>query len=275
MPKCNQCNQPKTVEQMTWGGRVHKNCPQCCKNRRRGIGVENHRARLPTDGPYLVKWVDDSKNRKLGAIPEAYVSSVTCPPSCQLYNNGCYGEHGYLREHWRRASTQGLNWNQMLERVRALPVGQLWRYAMVGDLPGVGEAVDDYALSALVRANYGRRGFGFTHKRSQHAFDAVRYCNATGFTMNLSANNLWEADDLRKVGPVVVLIDPNGPVTQSTPNGTTVIRCPATYVSGMNCGNCGICHRRSELRVIVGFPAHGLRQKRVLEVLQRQSSIVV
>ena len=31
-----------------------------------------------------------SKNEKTGPIPTVIVSRNTCPPSCNLYNGGCY-----------------------------------------------------------------------------------------------------------------------------------------------------------------------------------------
>ena len=93
----------------------------------------------------------------------------------------------------------GISWDAFLERVRALPAGQLWRHNIAGDLPGVGDAVDMSLWVPLVTSNLlaRARGFTFTHKpatRSKRVHDAVKGANEYGFAVNLSADNLFHAD---------------------------------------------------------------------------------
>ncbi len=170
--------------------------------------------------------------------------------------------------------------------VAALPRNQVWRYGVAGDLPGEGETVDTEALRTLCHANRDKRGFAYTHKNPYVNGKAIREANQSGFTINLSANNLAQADDYLKLGiaPVVVLIPhdfsdnkvaikkPSNnqrnikmvPVwkTATTPGGNRVVQCPAEYQDSVQCANCGgtqgpLCARRDR-KFVVGFTAHGM-----------------
>lgn len=210
-----------------------------------------------------VTWVPKSGNKKLGGIPAAIVSPETCPPSCGFYGKGCYAEFGASGHHWRNVEHHGLSWSDFLKRVTELPAGQLWRYAVAGDLPGEGDGVDARALSELVRANRGKRGFGFTHKpitvnsRSQ-IYDA----NALGFTINLSADTLEEA----AYGlPVAVVLPEHAQGDIRTPEGRRVVICPAQTRPSVTCASCRLCSV-SRRKGIVGFRAHGQMKKTVSRV---------
>ena len=77
---------------------------------------------------------------------------------------------------------------------KALPTGQIWRANVAGDLPGEGETVDAYALGQIVKANRGRKGFTYTHKKSPEALAWAKHATAWGFTVNISADDAGEAD---------------------------------------------------------------------------------
>src|SRR6185436_9311076 len=129
-----------------------KNCQACKAKYSTAYGARasepRRHLRVVADEPRFT-WVASSKNRKLGGIPAVIVSPETCPPSCGFYGNGCYGEFGFIGKHWREVEHKGVGFVELLELVRALPSGQLWRYAEVGDLPGVGDDLDVEALEQL------------------------------------------------------------------------------------------------------------------------------
>ena len=168
-----------------------------------------------------------------------------------------------MRKFWRDVEKTGKSWDDLCEFVGKLPAGKLWRYAVVGDLPGIGESVDRAALFELVGSNEGRRGFGFTHKRSREAIESASDATILGLTMNLSANNLVQADELREHGQVATALPLDAPLKLRTPKGYTVITCPATYRDDVNCSRCGLCASTNPKRPIIGFPAHGLRKREV------------
>ncbi len=216
----------------------------------------------PSRQNLAVTIIPSSKNRKLGPIPEVYVTASTCPPSCPMFNAGCYGESGLMREHWRNVERHGVEWSELCDFVAALPIGQLWRYAVVGDLPGVGESIDGLALMELIDANHGRKGFTFTHKRNSAV---IATSNGLGFTINLSADSLTEADELVAlgIGPVVSVVPSDAPIHGNvTPVGRKVVLCPATHTEGVTCASCRMCANPNR-KSIIGFPAHGLRKREV------------
>lgn len=209
-----------------------------------------------------------SSNAKVGPIPVSTTSAETCPDVCPLKAKGCYAKAGhYTNLHWQRVTEGkvGYEWSAFVDKVAALPDGTLWRHNVAGDLPGAGDTVDAAALAALVSANAGKRGFTYTHKPVDGGnLAAIRSANAAGFTVNLSADTLAEADQLADTGAgpvVVVLALPEGirhDVT--TPAGRKVATCPATYRDDVTCASCGLC-QRADRKVIVGFPAHGSAKK--------------
>jgi hypothetical protein len=210
-----------------------------------------------------------SRNTKTGPIPVSTTSAASCPNACPFNNankGGCYAESGPLAMHWRKVTqgASGDSFGTFLDKVARLPKGQLWRHNQAGDLMGQGDSLDTVALAALVKANRGRNGFTYTHKplASQAERDAIRDANASGFTVNLSGNDLAHADSLydMDIGPVVVVLPKDTTQSVVTPKGRKVIVCPATVRDDVSCATCGICAKMR--KAIVGFPAHGTSVKK-------------
>jgi len=208
-----------------------------------------------------VLWVPRSRNDKIGAMPATYSSAQTCPDACPLKGAGCYPSAGFrTKRAWDMADgPRALDWDTFCARVAVLADGTLWRHNVAGDLPGVADAIDAPALAALARANAGRRGFTYTHKpMTPENATAVRDANAAGFTVNLSADNLAEADALAETGagPVVVVLPSDAPDRLETPAGRVVQVCPEQTGARKSCAECGAC-ASARRRAIIGFRAHG------------------
>jgi hypothetical protein len=221
-----------------------------------------------------------STNRKTGPIPVATASQSTCPDTCSLRGGGCYAESGPLALHWRSVDTKGVSFTAFLGLVRRLPPRQLWRYAQAGDLP---EAAED--VLALAEANRRRPVLCYTHRRD---IDTYRKAADLGFTINLSANTLVEADVLARTALPVVVILPSqyhrsshetiteyrarlgGHLRLETPAGISVAICPATY-SDTSCDRCQACSKVRPSGTIIGFPAHGTQQRKVDALLAASS----
>lgn len=207
-----------------------------------------------------------SKNEKTGPIPVTTTSADSCPPSCPFNDGGCYAKSGPLAMHWRKVSDgeRGGDFDYLLNTVMSFPDGQLWRHNQAGDLMGEGDNLDIFALTALVVANSGKRGFTYTHKPLDSAQErqAVKFANDHGFTINLSGNNLAHADQLYDldIGPVVVVLPAEQVTNTVTPKGRKVVVCPATIRDDVSCATCGLCARLRD--AIVGFPAHGVSKKK-------------
>lgn len=207
-------------------------------------------------------FVKVSANSKTGPIPVTYSERDTCPPSCPHYRADCYAEDYYTRMSWDKVTQRGGDLAALCQAVAALPPGQLWRHNVAGDLPGRGETVDAAALGELVLANRGRRGFTYTHKKSEEGIYWASMATAWGFTVNLSADDAGDADALAELaaGPVVAIVPMDTPEKSYTPAGRTIIVCPAQTRDGVTCATCGLC-ARADRGVIIGFRAHGSRAR--------------
>lgn len=212
-----------------------------------------------------------SGNMKTGPIPVTTSSKSTCPTSCPLKGNGCYAEHGPLGMHWHQVSigNRGITLGELCDGIRKLPKHQLWRWAQAGDLPGDGQNINEAALAQLTQANKGRRGFGFTHYDPRVGDNAALLvlANTNGFTINLSADTLEEADELAALGvaPVAVVLPADASKSMKTPGGRHISVCPATVRDDVQCANCGICAHATR-KAIIGFPAHGSGAKKAQAV---------
>lgn len=228
-----------------------------------------------------------STNKKTGPIPVVTVSKDTCPTSCPLKGAGCYAEGGPLAIHWKLVTEKrrGFSFEGLLEAISSLPKKQLWRYGQAGDLPGDGDEINVDKMAQLVNANRSRPVIAFTHKPVEIGDNRtiLRDAASKGFHINLSADNLDEADELLEEGlPVAVTLpevfqrkhrkdtwleslsefrDRVLKVGRRTPKGHKVAICPATY-SDTTCAECKAC---SVLKPgqIIGFPTHGHRKRMV------------
>lgn len=224
-------------------------------------------------------FVAKSSNAKTGPIPVVTVSKDTCPDTCALKGNGCYAEHGPLGLFWNKLSTKGgLTFDQLLERIKGMPKGQIWRYAQAGDLPN-----DDKDVIKLAKASVGRPMIVYSHKRK---FELFRKLRTYGMHVNLSANDMAEADLLAKEALPVTVVLPSymgrskdetlreyrdrldGRLRFTTPGGNRVAICPATYLPNTSCSTCQVCAKPRAGGTFIGFPAHGTRKRRIDERLQ-------
>ena len=129
--------------------------------------------------------------------------------------------------------------------------------------------MDAYALGQIVKANRGRKGFTYTHKKSPEAIAWAKHATAWGFTVNLSADDAGEADRLAATGaPVVVVVPMDTPKHTTTPEGRPVLVCPAQTTEGMTCALCQLC-QKADRRQIIGFRAHGTKAKTADRIARR------
>lgn len=208
-----------------------------------------------------------SANAKTGPIAVSTSPSSTCPDNCGLKHVGCYGKFGPLGLHWKQVDlgNRGGPWQHFLSQIRSIPDGSAWRHNQVGDLPGDNNRIDCTKLRELTTAQAGRRGWTYTHKpmtRSNAA--AVEEANAAGFTINLSADTVAQADQLKalQVAPVVVIVPRRTTAVSYTPAGNKVVICPAQQRDDISCDKCMLCQRRDR-SVIVGFYPHGTKARSV------------
>lgn len=205
-----------------------------------------------------------SSNQKTGPIPTTMSDRETCPPSCPLYKN-CYAQYGPTKMWWDKVS---LSFNDLLDKVSRLRFGTLFRHNVAGDLPGQGELIDSSMMRRLIKAAKGKKGFTYTHKNPIVNKEIIHFSNLNGFTVNLSADSLSEADKFKalNIAPVVVAIPSDQMTNLKTPAGNRVVVCPAVTRDNVTCATCGLCQRVNR-DIIIGFPAHGTAKKKVNEII--------
>jgi len=223
----------------------------------------------------------NSRNSKTGRMPVATSSKDTCPVHCALRKRICYAMFGPVGLVWEAVSigVYGDDLRGFLAKIAKLPDGTLWRYGQAGDLPGNGRKVDRRALDRIVAFQEGRRGFAYTHYMARprgwcwerwsaadvtkHNMAAIREANQRGFCVNVSADDLDDADRLAdlEIGPVVVLLPSRTDRDTSTSNGREV-RLWAHHSIGVTCRECGLC-AQVDRPFLLGFPAHGSGRKYV------------
>ena len=219
---------------------------------------------------YNVAFTRFSRNAKTGPIPVSTTTFETCPDICPLRDNGCYGNGGPLGMFWAKVTngSASIGWETFLKSVAKLPKATMWRHNQAGDLPSQDKVnIDTLALSQLVNANKGKKGFTYAHYDildNDHNKQAIKQANEAGFRINLSANNLEHADRLYDTGiaPVVTILPESAKPSDNieTPLGRKVVICPATYRDDITCMSCGICSK--ERKAIIGFPAHGVQKRK-------------
>lgn len=204
-----------------------------------------------------------SSNRKTGPIPVSVTESTSCPNSCPLKDSGiCYAKNGPSRFTWAKVNQHiwGSSWSEFCDQIADLPAGQVWRHNEAGDLPHHDQQIDQQKLQQLTAANSGKRGFTYTHHdmTSEANRSAVAAANSAGFTINLSADSLAEADQLvsLQIAPVAVILPADQLTPVKTPAGNHVAICPHSIDSSIQCVSCQLCTKPNR-KAIIGFPAHG------------------
>lgn len=219
-----------------------------------------------------------SGNTKTGPIPVSTSNSSTCPDACPIKLKGCYAKYGPVGMHWRKldagTSKNAKDWTGFLQDVKRIAKGSLWRHNQAGDLNGISDQIDTVALSQLIQASKGKRGFTYTHypvmgQDNNINRNAVQIANLEGFTINLSGNDVNHADQLKalNIGPVVVLMPRDAEKVSHTPAGNKVVICPAENTDKVTCMSCGLC-AKADRDYIIGFRAHGTAAKTV-EIIAR------
>jgi len=214
--------------------------------------------------------VKKSSNAKIGPIPATNSARATCPPACPLAGaGGCYAEAGFhTRLNWDKldAGERGKEWREFVADIAELPDGTLWRHNVSGDLPPIApDELHETKVAELVAANKGKRGFTYTHyPMSRKNARIVRTANASGFTINASANTETQAIGYAKRNmPTVAIIsaERHGKDWRGFErSGVRFVQCPAEYKEGTTCQSCKLCSH-AKRKTIVGFTVHGTRAK--------------
>lgn len=224
-----------------------------------------------------------SGNSKTGRLPVSMSHMGTCPASCSM-RAACYAKVGRLGLVWYKLGqgwlTNGVSFTEFCERVKALGENvTTWRHNQSGDLTGSNNRLHRGRCLQLARANSAegrnRGGYTYTHYSplpiagqispsvAKHNLEVIRDMNAMGFVVNLSADNIKQADALAdlEIAPVVTVLPMDSPRRLKTPKGRHIVVCPAILDKRIQCIDCRVCGKGNR-KAIIGFPAHGSLAKK-------------
>jgi hypothetical protein len=214
-----------------------------------------------------------NQSRKVGDMPVSYSPRKTCPDTCSLKNNGCYGDNFPIRLHWDRMSNdQNDNWDEFVSSVRKFRQenpDRLWRYNIVGDIVGNNGKIDFPRLKKLVKANNGGDVIAYTHKYTrQENLAHIRYAVKRGFNINLSADTTEDAISLHKKTKLPTtavlsvtkrnyekLSDSEKQDYRSNLSVNKIVICPEQTGAVKDCQSCKLCSNPKR-KSIVGFLKH-------------------
>ena len=169
-----------------------------------------------------------------------------------------------LTGHWNLVTngTRGDDIPEFCRKLETLPEGNKARFWQAGDNPGDGIRLNRADCVAIAEAsNHLDRPFGYTHYRpTQFNLRILKAMAKRGLTMNLSADNVGEADRFVETGlPVCVTLPEDYPATLKTPAGNRIVICPEQLGKVDTCENCMLC--ATPRNYVIGFIAHGNKAK--------------
>ncbi len=202
-------------------------------------------------------------------------AKASCPDVCPLKKKGCFADGGPLQLHWEQVSQgkRGVEFDDFLLQLAALKKGAEYRHNQAGDLPpdetktNTIDAVKLAALAAVIRRRR-IKGFTYTHYPvidNEINRAAIKAANDSGFTINLSANNISEVDQLLalNIAPVAVIMPLNAPKVSFTNQGNKIVICPAQTNTKTTCVDCMLC-QKSDRSFSIGFYPHGTSAKKAI-----------
>ena len=216
-----------------------------------------------------------SANSKTGPMAVSTTAKASCPDRCPLKKAGCFADGGPLQLHWEQVSQgkRGVSFDDFLLSVEALPRGAEYRHNQAGDLPpkeDEKDTIDAVKLAALAAVIKRRRikGFTYTHYPvidNEVNQAAIKAANDAGFTINLSANNICEVDELLalNIAPVAVIMPLSAPKVSFTDQGNKIVICPAQTNKKTACIDCMLC-AKSDRAFSIGFYPHGSSAKKAI-----------
>ena len=183
-----------------------------------------------------------------------------------MKGNGCYAENFPLALHWLKQEQTGVDFATVLYAVRTLPKKALWRLFEAGDFEPSSEnpeLISPSQVVSLLAANNGKRGFGYTHYPVLPNLETLQLMNASGLTINVSADSLEQAEVYFSLGlPTVVVVAENFP-KDSVVDGVRVVVCPnQSTPSKPTCLQCQMC-QKPDRDYVIGFRAHGTKKRKI------------
>jgi hypothetical protein len=215
-----------------------------------------------------------SSNAKVGDVAATYAPiAATCPEACPLRESGCYARSGNVGMHVNRlerelADLSGdtlamLEGDEIASAARHAPSGHAMRVHVSGD------ATTDFRAAQIAKGAEHWPGPVWSYT---HAWREVQRQSWGRVSVLASCERLSDVAEAMRRGfaaAVVVSSHPSNGRAWTSPDGVTVIPCPA-QTRDVKCTDCRLCWNDQALKnrgACIAFAAHGAGKKRALTVL--------
>jgi hypothetical protein len=212
--------------------------------------------------------VEETRNHKTGKVSVTMASQSSCPSTCPFVASGCYAESG--PQSW---TTAKLNRSRITDpvtiaREEAKAIGTLSGTRPLR-LHVVGDCTSDESARILARAvkAYKRRGNqpAWTYT---HAWRDISRCSFGSISALASCESTEQVKTASAKGYAAVLVVDRfeSEKAYTTADDIKIVPCPQQTGRTENCATCKLCWddaRLREMRVTVGFAAHGAQASAV------------
>ena len=156
-----------------------------------------------------------------------------------------------------------MNASQLNSKLIGLPIGQLWRHNVAGDLPHDNGVIDLDELEPIMQAVERRKleTILYTHHQLKQNIKQLEQVKRRGININLSCHSVSEAVAAVKAGFNAVTLMPSNAPKVTKLDGAKVVICPAQTSDRVTCASCGLC-AKDRGTTIIGFYPHGARSKK-------------
>lgn len=224
------------------------------------------------------KFVEKSRNQKIGIMATTYSSRDFCPDTCQLKESLCYAKKSFVGMVWSKV-TKGtdpslLTYSEMISKIRALKAGSYLRMNTAGDLEtNKNGTINRNKLRQLISATRHLVVFHYTHHKDP---ETVRWANEQGYNLISSVDSVEELQHYHGCPTSLVLDKELHPLKHEVRSdwknrisktvrevrqllkskGRQLVLCPAQYPeTSQTCKSCKICSRLRSDQTI-GFISH-------------------
>lgn len=212
--------------------------------------------------------VSNSENKKLGNMAATYRTEATCPTTCPLFQNGCYGLfRGFVHaDRHGRTMTE----DEIVAKLEQAPRASGYvRDRVVGDLVASDGTFDRKYVQTIARAakRAGLVAYGYTHHWAAMTRQDVAAVRKSNYRLSASCETEGDVEAALAKGLQVVLTGDTWTDGERVA-GRRVITCPNQQRSETKCADCGLCMKDRD--VIIRFNLHGNGKRKAGAAIQQR-----
>lgn len=216
-----------------------------------------------------------SGNKKIGNAATTYAAELTCPIICPHHTKnggGCYGNAGMVQLQIKRLNTAGTPVEAAVDE--AISIYNLNRELDLR-LHTYGDARTNPAAKVLASASdwymeNGKKVWTYTHAwKGKHRVKRESWGKVSVLASCETPKDVKKAHEWGWATSIVVGEFKDTKLYEE--NGIKILPCPEMTGKAKSCVDCRLCFDDKYLhknKITIGFAAHGVQKKKVLETLR-------